>query len=103
MLMAKQLSQLPCLLSHAGHTHCSRTLITPGLSFIPAFMTIVLRLLDGPERVVTPEVHHRAFETLRQAARHHSQGFGGDRLETIVGLIKRGMQRGERAVRLSAG
>ena len=66
-------------------------------------MAIALRLLDGPEKDVTAEVHRYTFEFLRQAARHHSQGFGGNRLESIVSLIKRGMQRRERAVRLSAG
>ena len=66
-------------------------------------MTVALRLLDGPEREVTPEVHRRTYEILRQAARHHSQDFEGERLETIVDLIKQGMKRRERTVRLSAG
>jgi hypothetical protein len=103
ILIAKQIAQLPCVLSHDRNTPCSRTLITSGLSFIPAFMGIASRLLDGPEKEVTPEVHRNTYEILRQAARHHSQGFGGNRLETIVSLIKQGMQRRERTIRLSAG
>jgi hypothetical protein len=66
-------------------------------------MAIALRLLDGPEKVVTAEVHRHTYEFLRQAVRHHSQGFGGSRLDSFVNLIKQGMQRRERAVRLSAG
>lgn len=66
-------------------------------------MTLVVRLLDGSEREVTTEARRLAYEVLRQAVRHHSQGFGGNKLDIVASLIKRGMERRERGVRLSAG
>lgn len=77
--------------------------MTPGVSFIPAFMSVVFRLLEGSDGEVTTEVRRHIYEVLRQAVRHHSQGSGRNRLESLAGLIKQGMEHRARSVRLSAG
>ncbi|KAF8592595.1 hypothetical protein K439DRAFT_1625944 [Ramaria rubella] len=103
VLVAKRLGGLPCLMSHAGSLSCSRSILTLGLSFIPAFMNVASHLLEGSDDASRSKVQLHVYESLRQAARHHSQGFGGNRLESIATLIMHGMQRKERGVRLSAG
>jgi len=62
-----------------------------------------VQLLEAAGSKVTAEYAGYVYELFAQAAKHHSQGFGGSKLEEVVRVVKYGMQRQERQVRLKAG
>ncbi|KIJ56487.1 hypothetical protein M422DRAFT_238114 [Sphaerobolus stellatus SS14] len=98
----RELIKLPCALVHREEQLCSETAI-PGLSLIPAFAAMGMRLLEAAGTKVTAEYACLVYELFGQAANHHSQAFGGSKLEELVKVLKYGMQRQERTVRLTAG
>lgn len=97
------LRNLPCALSHPEHADCFGTASRPGLSLIPAYLSIVAALLAGPELEVTGLVKSHTYDAFARALRHHTMGFSEEKLEPVKEVILVGLRSKERGARLASG
>ncbi|KAH9948812.1 hypothetical protein B0H21DRAFT_777700 [Amylocystis lapponica] len=101
--LAQELGRLPCTIVHSAQPACHATSNRPGVSTLPVYMLVSVRILEGPAGEVTALVRKAVYDALCRTLRHHAAGFGGGRLEHIAEMIMRGLKDQDRSVRLSAG
>lgn len=88
---------------HEDSSQCSRASLIPGVSFIPAFTEIGQHLLRCVKNNANPTILSYVYECLWQAVKHQTKNVGRDELKDLLVLVKYGMQRQERSIRLKAG
>ncbi|KAJ7098650.1 hypothetical protein B0H15DRAFT_771712 [Mycena belliarum] len=103
MALADQLAKFSCAVSG-----CELTTVSPHskrlkLSTLPAGLSVVARLLDGPEEEVPPGVRRRAFTVLSNMIRHHTITPAREGMDHASNTILRGVSDPDRSVRLGAG
>jgi len=100
--LAEHLFKLPCTLAHFNRPECSSAEDTLQLRIIPAFLTVLARLLDGREDEVTLLVQRQTYDVLAKAMTHHNL-HPDDSMDHVGDMILRGIGHKDRSVRLSAG
>ena len=102
--MAQALTKLPCSLTEHEVADCKPEARLHNL--VPVYAKAVEMLISGNNEDVTAEVRRHAYEALAYACRHHILS-PSDVLDTgtrpMERLLRSGMERPERAVRLIAG
>ncbi|KAF7789400.1 hypothetical protein EIP86_000344 [Pleurotus ostreatoroseus] len=101
--LARELARLPCALTSHLDLPCPSVPIRTAVVSIPTGMRVVVLLLDGPEREVTPIVCRAVYDALLRVVKHHTSGFSLALVEPVSELVMKGMKHGDRGVRLSAG
>ena len=101
--LARELARLRCALTSHLDLRCPSVPIRTAVVSIPTGMRVVVLLLDGPEREVTPIVCRAVYDALLRVVKHHTSGFSLALVEPVSELVMKGMKHGDRGVRLSAG
>ncbi|KAJ7771049.1 hypothetical protein DFH07DRAFT_734832 [Mycena maculata] len=100
MNLADQIAKFGCAVSSCEQARHSKRL---KLSALPAGLSVVARLLDGPAGEVTPGVRRRAYAVLSNMISHHTTTPERGGMEHASNTILRGVVDPDRSVRLGAG
>lgn len=103
--LAKNLSELPCLLFHANDQCTPAT--NDGkddICFIAVYLKVAFRILECDDsRKVRPRVYVAVYNALGRSLRHQTSLLDERLFEDLTTFIVRGMRDRERGVRLAAG
>ncbi|KAI5124851.1 hypothetical protein M0805_007285 [Coniferiporia weirii] len=99
------LKRLLCCTAHPDQTDCRQSPLTnpQTSSFLPTYVTCLIRLQNGTANEVDPAVLRAAQDALVVCLKHYAQGFRGETLDVVSENIFAGMQNTDRSVRLASG
>jgi serine/threonine-protein kinase ATR len=101
--LAAKLGELTCLLAHCRQPLCSDGAENQYIATIPSCLTVISRLLDGPEAEVTNDVRRRVFAGFKRVIKHHSRNQTLGEFEGVTNIVACGLVDKDRSVRLAAG